>query len=173
MLEIEKLSEADYFDMDAEFVEKYLKVKNNLRNSYHSEFSYSLQSQATKYKGKYTPVENQMLNVNDVVLIKDSFVKAPNYPLARVLAVTRNDLGEATSLELLKANRTVIRRDVSSVILLVRAAEDVVTDEHSEDVVTDEHSDPASTTLERRPEKRVAATRCRRKISDLYEQADV
>ena len=53
-------------------------------------------------------------------MIKDSLVKAPNYPLARVMDVIKNSLGEVTQAVLLKGNKSLVRRDISSIILLVK-----------------------------------------------------
>jgi hypothetical protein len=102
-----------------------LKIKDNIRDYYHSEFIYGLLDQSVKEKGKYLPVIHQEIREGDIVLVKDTLVKAPNYPLAKVLEVTTNSLGESTQALLLKANKSKIKRDISSLILLVRRATDV------------------------------------------------
>ena len=130
---------------------------------------YGLLDQATKYKGKYLPVKTQELQVNDVVLIKDPFVKAPNFPLARVLKVSTNTLGEVTSAELYKANKSVVRRDVSALILLVRGDN---ADDDPEPEKGKIHSIQEIDNAQCNP-KRVAALRCRRRITELYDSSDV
>ncbi len=113
-------NELNNSDVLYENVEKLLKVKENLRKSYYSDFLYGLIDQATKLRNKYVPVKHQRLYVGDIVLIKDSFVKAINYPLAVVTEVIINSLGESTQAVLYKANKSYVKRDISSLILLVR-----------------------------------------------------
>ena len=123
--------------------------------------------QATKLKGKYIPVTHENVNKGDVVLIKDTFVKAPNYPLGKVLEVVYNTLGEATQVELLKGKKSVVRRDISSVILLVK-------NEQPDDAVggKNESSSLEGTMTGTRP-KRKAAMDSMTKTRELIAAADV
>ena len=41
--------------------------------------------EATKHRNVYIPVHHENNSKGEIVLIKDSLVKAPNYPLAKVL----------------------------------------------------------------------------------------
>ena len=100
--------------------QRLLDIKNRTRDLYHSEFLSGLLNQATNQKNKYLPVKHRLIGRGDVVLIKDTLVKAPNYPLARVMDVVTNSLGEVTQVVLLKGNKSLVRRDISSIILLVK-----------------------------------------------------
>ena len=149
-------------------VKRLMDIKDRLREHYHSEFLYGLLDQATKNKNKYIPVKHQRLHKGDVVLIKDSFVKAPNFPLAKVLEVVENSIGETTQAVLLKANKNIIKRDISSLILLVKK-------EQLEPTVCEDNEsfrDSSSFDPEVRP-KRLAAIRSQEKIKSMIDAADV
>ena len=123
VLEVCKLKDEDDWvesKIDMNDLQKMLRVKDKLRDHYHSEFLYGLLTQATRQKGKYLPVKHTIIEKGDVVLIKDTLVKAPNYPLAKVMDVITNSLGEITQAILLKGNRSLVKRDISSIILLVK-----------------------------------------------------
>ncbi|XP_068224565.1 uncharacterized protein [Palaemon carinicauda] len=122
-----QLDDYDSSNLGKDF-RRLIHIKEKLRNSYHNEFLFGLQDQATKYRGKYYPREHVKISKGDIVLIKDSMVKAPNYPLARVLDVIYNSLGEAVQVQLVKGNKSVVFRDISSVILLVKG--DGLSDSH-------------------------------------------
>ncbi|XP_068240620.1 uncharacterized protein [Palaemon carinicauda] len=122
-----QLDDYDSSDLGKDF-QRLIHIKEKLRNSYHNEFLFRLQDPATKYKSKYYPREHVKISKGDIVLIKDSMVKAPNYPLARVLDVIYNSLGEAVQVQLVKGNKSVVFRDISSVILLVKG--DGLSDSH-------------------------------------------
>jgi hypothetical protein len=102
-------------------VDQLMKIKNSIREFYHDEFLYSLLDDATKNKGRYLPVKHQILTPGDVCLIKDPFVKQSCFPLGLVQKVVKNSLGEVTSAVVLKANKSLITRDSSDLVLLVRA----------------------------------------------------
>ncbi|XP_068225629.1 uncharacterized protein [Palaemon carinicauda] len=106
-----QLDDYDSSDLGKDF-RRLIHIKEKLRNSYHNEFLFGLQDQATKYRGKYYPREHVKISKGDIVLIKDSMVKAPNYPLARVLDVIYNSLSEAVQVQLVKGNKSVVFRDI-------------------------------------------------------------
>jgi hypothetical protein len=107
-------------DLDVEEINKLIKVKDKIRENYYSEFLYSLLDQATKYKNKYTPVHHVIINVGDVVIIKEPNMKSIHYPIGVVLEIVKNSLGEVTQAKIFKSNRNVIYRDISTLILLVK-----------------------------------------------------
>jgi hypothetical protein len=151
---------------DTEKLQKMLKIKNNLRDHYHSEFIYGLLDQSVKDKGKYLPINHQQIREGDIVLIKDTFVKAPNYPMARVLEVTTNSLGECTQAVLVKANKSVINRDISSLILLVRRAADIP--EAAQTVGSSAPESPPQRTRSQRRAAQQCVARNRELLGDLY-----
>lgn len=104
-------------------LKQLLKVKNNVRTGYHTEFLYSLMDAATKLQGKYLPVQHQTLDVGDTVLIRDPFYKSTQFPLGLITKVIKNDVGECTAVGIKKGNFSNIVRDVSDVILLVKNVE--------------------------------------------------
>ena len=142
-----------------------MEIKERLRSHYHSDFIYRLLDQATKDKHKYVPVKHQRLKKVDIVLIKDSFVKAPNFPLAKIIDVVENTIGEVTQVVLLKANKSLVKRDISSIILLVRGEQPNETTGESNEIVNPEESNS-------RP-KRQAAILCRQNINKMIEAADI
>ncbi|XP_068243395.1 uncharacterized protein [Palaemon carinicauda] len=75
---------------------KLCKIRQTLIETYHNEFLGTLIQQAVDRKGRYRPVTHKLLNVGDVVLIKEEHTKRNNYPLGIILEVFKNDLGEVT-----------------------------------------------------------------------------
>ncbi len=100
-------------------VAQLVKVKNNIREGYYTDFLYALMDDATHLKGRYLPIKHQVLKVGDTVLIKDPFLKSDQFPLGLVTQVTKNELKEVTQVSVRKANKMTINRDVSDIILLV------------------------------------------------------
>ncbi len=97
-----------------------LKIKNNIREGYHTEFLYSLMDAATHLKGRYLPIHHQILELGDTVLIRDPFIKSAQFPMGIITKVIKNNLDEVTQVSVRKANHTNVTRDVSDIILLVR-----------------------------------------------------
>ncbi len=104
-------------------VEQLIKIKSKVREHYFDEFLYSLLDQATCRKGKYLPVAHQKLYPGDTCWIKDPFLKRSHMPLGLILKTFQNSIGEVTKAELRKANKHVVTRDVSDLILVVRNEE--------------------------------------------------
>ena len=96
-----------------------IKIDERIHSCYHQYFLTDLQEQATEYKNKFKPVSHTLIKAGDLVLIKDPLVKSPNFPMARVLDVVYNSLGEAVRVKLFKGNRNIVFRDISSIILFV------------------------------------------------------
>ena len=125
VFEVTSCRDPDSVSDDAdEEMSKLIKIKNRVRDFYATEFLYGLIDQATKSKGKFIPVTHQTIEIGDIVLIKDEFVKPANYQLGRVLQVTVNSISETTRVKLLKGNKSVVNRDISSVILFVKGRRD-------------------------------------------------
>lgn len=101
-------------------IDQLVKIKQRIRSFYHDEFLYSLMDQATRLKGKYLPVKHQKLSVGDICIIKDPFVKPNLMPLGTIESVHENSLGEIVSADIRKANKTIITRDSSDIVLLLR-----------------------------------------------------
>ena len=155
-------------DVDIEQFRKLKEIKDRLRKQYQSEFIYGLMDQATKLKNKYIPVHHENIDEGDIVLIKNTFVKAPNYPLARVLHVVRNSLGEVTQAVLLKGNRSLVKRDTSSIIPLVKNGQPGgacgLGSEHLVDTVGESSGQRS---------RRQATIASREKTKEMIESADV
>ena len=106
-------------------IQKIVKIKDKIRTEYNDDFIYSLIDLATKNKEKYKSVVHTKLSKNDIVLIRDDLVKTVNHPLGVVVDVKVNSNNEVTSATILKANKQIIKRDVSSLALLVKSKKEL------------------------------------------------
>ena len=105
-------------------------IRKALYEIYESEFVNTLVSQASEVPKRYKPKTHRVLKVGDIVLIKEVFIKRANLPLARVLEVTSNGLGEVTEVTLKKGKSgEVVRRHVSSLIPYLESNESVFSDQ--------------------------------------------
>ena len=110
-------------------------ARRQLYEAYENEFLPTLVKQGVEKVGRYLPKKHLKLARGDIVLVKEDFIKRYNLPMARVLDVKENTLGEVTEVSLMKgANREVIKRHVSSLIPLLEHAPDA--DNASNDGVT-------------------------------------
>ncbi|RXG53621.1 hypothetical protein Avbf_13496 [Armadillidium vulgare] len=100
--------------------EKLKKVRSNLIEIYNSEFLSQLAQQATDRKSRYMPKTHSKLEIGDIVLIKEPFLKPSNYPMGKVEQVQINVNNEVTGATLLKGNKERIKRHVSSLIPLLK-----------------------------------------------------
>ena len=96
------------------------RVREKLRQIYHEEFLSTLISQAVDKRGRYKQVRHRALRAGDVVLLRDEYTKAYNYPMARVVSVETNDIGEVTAARVKKGltGETVYRHTSSLIHLL-------------------------------------------------------
>lgn len=116
----------DSSDTIAETFSKLTKIREKLTSLYHNEFLPQMISQAVDKKNRYKPVTNKIIQPGDIVLLKEDFSKAVNYPLAVVREVIVNDLGEVTCAILMKgSNREIVKRHASSLIPFMRRSETV------------------------------------------------
>ena len=101
----------------AQEYEKLTRIRNQLKEMYHDEFQDTLWNQAGDKQNRFKPVTHRELAKGDIVLLKDEFVKVIDYPMATVIEVIPNCLGETTEVTVRKGNtREIVRRHVTSVI---------------------------------------------------------
>ena len=99
---------------------KLSNVRKRLIDKYSNEFLPKLIDQATDVKGRYKRVDHHNLKIGDLVLLKETFCKPNNYPLAIVREIDINDLDEVTSVSVFKGKtRELVRRHVQSIIPLL------------------------------------------------------
>ena len=55
----------------------------------------------------------------DLVIVKEQFCKATDYPLARVTEVIKNAYDEVTSVKVVKGNKEILKRHVATIIPLL------------------------------------------------------
>lgn len=102
-------------------------IRKKLGQIYDQQFQNYLIDMATNSKTKYLPVSHTPLEVGDIVLISDPMLKTNNFPLARVLSLETNNLGETTVAILQKGGtREKVKRHVSSLIPYFRPASQTV-----------------------------------------------
>ena len=139
------------------------KVRNKLKSLYSEVFLTGLIDEATKSKNLYKPVSHRRLKVGDIVLLKEEFTKPCYYLMGRVMETTSNDIGEVTSVKVLKGStREIVSRHVTSLIYLFSP-------DDCSPVVSDSApaSKPITGNFEPRggnsPKKRLAALRCKKR----------
>ena len=104
---------------------KLAKVRQRLIELYNDEFVGNLITQATNQPGRYLPVKNEILNVGDIVLLKEDNTKRINYPMGRIVSRSVNYMGEVTEVRVLKgATREEVRRHPNAVILILSINDD-------------------------------------------------
>ena len=95
-------------------------IRKHLINIYTTEFIPHLIDHATDVKGRYKKVKHDKLKVGDLVLLRETFCKPANYPLGIVKTITKNELDEVTSVEVLKGKtRERVARHVTSIVPLL------------------------------------------------------
>ena len=125
---IPQLQRDPYSDMDPEWgaqstdsirsaYEQLKKVRSKLIDIYYTEFITKLADQAVDKKSRYRLCTHKPLKPKDIVLIKETFMKPLNYPMAIVREINKNDLGEVTDVVLLKGGtREIVKRHVQCLI---------------------------------------------------------
>ena len=104
---------------------KLRKVKDKLIQLYQQEFLQTLFYQATDKPERYKPLKHDQVSVGDIVLLKEQFTKAFDYPLARIKKIIVNDLGEVTNVVAMKGkNKELVKRHSSTVIPLLKLDQD-------------------------------------------------
>lgn len=104
---------------------KFRKVKDKLFKIYHEEFLANLVKQAVDDSSRYKPVHHEAPKVGDVVLVRETFTKPQQFPMAMVTQIFTNDSGEVTHA-ILKKGKTneLIKRHVTSLIPLLSLSQD-------------------------------------------------
>ncbi|XP_066944612.1 uncharacterized protein [Macrobrachium rosenbergii] len=117
---------------------KLRKARESLIEVYNKEFVVQLMNQATDKRCRYQPVNHKLLEVGDIVLIKEPLLKPTNFPMGIVKEIKLNSLGEVTGATVLKGkSREETKRHVSCLIPLLyrREFEDKLVDKaQSQDV---------------------------------------
>jgi len=107
--------------------DKLRKLRSNMIELYRDEFLATLLAQSVDSKDRYVPKVSHVVSVGDVVLIKEGYTKAANYPLAVVLEVFTNDLDEVTSVRIRRGDTgEVVRRHSCTIVPLLSSSEDFV-----------------------------------------------
>lgn len=96
-------------------------VRERLIKIYNDEMLSNLICQATDRNRRYEPINaSSFPKIGDVVLVKEDLTKRINFPMAKVMEVKYNYMGEVNEYVLFKgATRETIRRHPSVVIPLV------------------------------------------------------
>ena len=101
---------------------KLNQVREELVNSYQSEFLPKLVADAVNKQGRYKPVRHNRLEIGDIVLIKEDNTKIANFPMGIVKQVFRNHLDEVTGALVLKGStrekRVAPEKPLSDMLLL-------------------------------------------------------
>ncbi|XP_068225225.1 uncharacterized protein [Palaemon carinicauda] len=99
---------------------KLRKARESIIEIYNKEFVVQLVNQATDKRSRYQPVNHKLLEVGDIVLIKEPLLKPTNFPMGIVKEIKLNSLGEVTGATVLKGkSREETKRHVSSLIPLL------------------------------------------------------
>jgi hypothetical protein len=107
-------------------LDKLKKIRENLRELYHTEFLNTLIGQAINVKDRYRPVKHNEVRVGDIVLLKDPLLKPNNYPMAVVKSIQKNVNNEVTGVIAFKGKtEETVKRHVSSVIPLLSLTDDL------------------------------------------------
>ena len=100
--------------------DKLKRVRESLKEIYHKEFLANLMSQSVDRKDRYKPVSHSVLEIGDLVSIKQPFSKPLQYPMGIIKSVKVNDLGETVSAQVMKSNRQVVNKHANDLILLLK-----------------------------------------------------
>ena len=148
------------------------KVRNNLVETYQSEFLATLMRQATDKKHRYSPQKHDLLRIGDIVMLVDKHTKQYNYDLGRVKSIEVNNIGEVTAAHVVKGkSRECVWRHTSSLILLL-PIQDIPEEEVSSDTngesAAEEVSEKESLEQARRSlPVRKAATVCKDRLAAM------
>ena len=135
--------------------------RSYVREIYHTEFLQNLIHQAVDRPKRYAVKSHRPLQIGDIILLHDKFLKPLAYPMGIIKKVEYNDLGESVSAYILKgATKEVVYRHASSLILLlpVDATSDV-SDDIEESIATptgDSNVDNPEIATRSRPKRKAA-----------------
>ena len=141
---IEKITRSDLLTKD---FEKLAKVRSQIITLYNEDFFINLVKQATNTKDRYKPVNREEVRVGDVILLREPLLKPSQYPMALVLNVCKNNIGEVTDVHAKKGcNGEVVRRHVTSIVLYLSPSEN-----SSAKIGTVPGNDPGNKTIHSAP----------------------
>jgi hypothetical protein len=152
-------------------IKQLIKIKNDVRKFYHDEFLYSLMDQATRTKGKYIPVHHQIIENGDVCMIKDPFIKPAQMPLGLIIKTYKNSNNETVKADIKKANKSIITRDVTDLVLLVRGESpntDTFVDDLTDGLSQVDNSASSVVNNDSLPTHRKARIKGERKTKDMF-----
>ena len=142
---------------------------------YNEEFLADLTRQATNVPQRYKPIDHALVEVGDIILLKEECTKVTNFPMARVIKVTTNSRGEVTEVTARKGNREEVRRHVKSVILLLKNKNtdtDPSLDSNAPECQNG-HSNLADLKCSSSRPKRKAASKFKEKLKSLIQEGDL
>ena len=143
---------------------KHLHIaRNRIFDLYEQEFFRTLEVQATNLPNRYKKHVQSEIGIGDLVAIKTNLIKPYHYPLGIVTELEFNDLQEINAITIRKANREIIRRHPTDVIILLRSPE---TNGCSEGTEHPSSSNDTVQELIARPSRR-AKSECKHKISNM------
>ena len=106
---------------------KLRSVRSCLFKLYNEQFIPDLMRQATDNKMRYKPKNHKLLEVGDIVLIKEENTKQTNMPMGIIEKVSINDLGEVTGALVRKGSTGErVKRHSSVLIPLLQGIKDDV-----------------------------------------------
>ena len=104
----------------SEFYEKLCKIKKQVSDIYYDELIGKLIYQAIDKKDRYKPVNHKLIKPGDIVLLKETYSKPNNFPLAKVKDVVTNINGEVTGAIVIKGKTNeVLKRHSSTLVPLL------------------------------------------------------
>ncbi len=146
--------------------EQLKRIRSKINSLYHGEFIQTLMEQATNRKNAFALKTHKKLSVGDLVSIKQTFSKPYQFPMGIVHEVEENDLGEIVSAKIRKANREIVRKHASDIILLSKNSETAETDRSD---VCSESTIDVLPVLNNTPKvKRLAAKQCNQLNKQLF-----
>ena len=148
--------------------QKLVDVKRRLQDVYHTEFLAQLTNQAIDKSNRYKKVKHKFINIGDIVLLKDQYIKPIDYCLGIVRSVETNDLEEVTAAYVMKGDtRELVYRHSSSLIPLLSHSSDEV--QKNSLIQINNQIDNVKETSKRK--RRVAAVTAEQLNKDLLRQS--
>ena len=130
------------------------KIRSAMAKIYSDEFIPNLIKHATDIPGRFRLKYHHKLEIGDIVLVKDQFVKRGNMPMARVKKIFTNDIDEVTHAIIIKGNREEMTRHVNCLIPLL----EIDSLNSNNDTFDDNKSDSKPQCRMSRPSRKTAVT---------------
>lgn len=134
-------------------LEKLKKLSARISELYTDQFMQNLVLQSTNKKDLYRSCAYNDLKIGDLVLIKEDLLKPHQYPLARVINLTRNTLNEVTEVMLIKGNKEIVRRHVFAIIPMIS----LVNEDRVDNMESDNEEESRKESSEEKPKRKVAS----------------